>query len=358
MKNISLIIPAHNERVNIPLITAEIVKIFAALPYTFEIIFIDDGSRDDSAEVVKAQARKHRQVRLLEFSRNFGKEAATTAGFHNARGDAVICLDADLQHPPALIPEFLRAWEKGAEVVIGVRKNSASDTGIKRLGSSLYYKLINLISHTEIVPRSTDFRLLDRVVVDEFNALSEHNRMTRGLIDWLGFRRECIYFDAPERQHGEASYGFWKLLSLAVESFVAYSLLPLRLAGYIGALIMVLSGLLGLLMMFDRYIQPLGFDFSGPAILADIILFLVGVVLVSLGLLAYYIGHVYAETQNRPLYVVRKEPVRKARARVQSGKAQERNKDTVKVSNESAEVSAAPTRVPDEASILDSSQSI
>lgn len=306
MKKISVIIPVHNEQVNIPLVHAELVRVLAPLPYSREIIFIDDGSRDASVNVVKSIIENDPTVRLIEFSRNFGKEAATTAGFHYAQGDAVICIDADLQHPPRLIPEFIRVWEEGAEVVIGIRNNNASDSIIKKIGSALFYKVSRLISQTEILPRATDFRLLDRSVVNEFNALTEHSRMTRGLIDWLGFRRVPIYFDAPDRVNGKASYSFFKLVKLAVESLIAYSLLPLRLAGYIGVTIMFLSGTLGLVMFLDRYIMPWGFNFSGPAILADITLFLVGIILVCLGLLAYYIGHIHAETQNRPLYVLRR----------------------------------------------------
>jgi dolichol-phosphate mannosyltransferase len=306
MKKISVTIPIYNELPNIPLVHKAIRDVFANLKYDYEIIFIDDGSTDGSVDAVNTLMIMDTHVSLIEFSRNFGKEAATTAGFHHAIGDAVVCIDADLQHPPSLIHDFIKAWENGHEVVIGVRTNNASDSKLKKLGSHLYYKIINKISHTPIIPRATDFRLVDRHVVDEFNRLSEHNRMTRGLVDWLGFRRHLIYFEAPERMHGEASYGFWKLAKLAVESMIANSLMPLRIAGYVGTVIMIASFALGLLMMFDRFFFDWGFKFSGPAILADIILFLVGIVLVSLGLIAYYIGHIYHDVQDRPLYIVRK----------------------------------------------------
>lgn len=305
-KLISIVVPAYNESENLPLLFAEIQKTFATLTHNFEVIFINDGSRDNTLAVAHAiEATNPNQVKVIDFSRNFGKEAATTAGYHASTGDAVMAIDADLQHPPALIPHFIEKWLGGIDVVIGVRNNNASDSVIKRLGSKLYYKIINSISETPIVPRATDFRLLDRQVVDELNKLTEHNRMTRGLIDWLGFRRDYIYFVAPERIHGEAAYGFWKLVKLAAESFIAHSLLPLRLAGYVGVFIMILSGTLGVVMVLDRYIETMGLNFSGPAILANVILFLVGIVLIMLGLLSYYIGHIYHDTQNRPLYVVR-----------------------------------------------------
>ncbi|MFZ2832209.1 MAG: glycosyltransferase family 2 protein [Minisyncoccia bacterium] len=304
-KKISIVIPVYNEHKNIPLVHAELTRVFAGLSYEKEIIFVNDGSTDSSRGVAEALVEADPQVFLIDFSRNFGKESATSAGLHYATGDAVLMLDADLQHPPSLIPQFISAWEEGAEVVIGVRKNNASDSYFKKIGSALYYKIVELISETEILPRATDFRLLDRMVVDEFNALTEHSRMTRGLIDWLGFKRVPIYFNAPERVHGEAAYGFWKLVKLATESLIAHSLLPLRFAGYIGITIMLLSGILGIVMFLDRYIVSLGLNFSGTAILADITLFLVGIVLVTLGILAYYIAHIHKETQNRPLYVVR-----------------------------------------------------
>lgn len=215
-------------------------------------------------------------------------------------------MDVDLQHPPQLLAKFVEKWYAGSDVVIGVRNNDAGQGWFKKLGSKLYYKIINAIStETEIVPRATDYRLLDRTVVNEFIRLSERHRMTRGLIDWLGFRRDYIYFDTPKRAHGEATYGMWKLTKLATESFISHSLMPLRLAGYLGVLIMILAGSLGVVMFVDRYLYPMGLAFSGTAILANIVLFLVGIVLIALGLLAFYIGFIYAETQNRPLYVVR-----------------------------------------------------
>ena len=304
---LSIIVPAFNEAKNLPLLLAELTKVCAPLPVGYEVLIVNDGSTDNTLAVAEALKEKYQgHVEVINFSRNFGKEAATTAGYRLAHGDAVMAVDADLQHPPALIPQFIEKWQAGSDVVIGVRHNTAGDSFLKRLGSIFYYKIINSISETPIVPKATDFRLLDRQVVDELNKLTEHSRMTRGLIDWLGFRRDYIYFTAPDRLHGEAAYSFWKLVKLAAESFIAHSLLPLRLAGYLGIFIMALSGLLGVVMISDRYIDSMGLNFSGPAILANIILFLVGIVLIMLGLLSFYIGQIYHDAQNRPLFVVRK----------------------------------------------------
>jgi polyisoprenyl-phosphate glycosyltransferase len=302
---LSVVVPAYNEAKNLPYLVSAIDDALRALALSYELILVNDGSTDSTREVMFDLSATRPHLRVIDFSRNFGKEAATTAGIVEARGDAVVILDADMQHPPHLIPQFVKLWQHGADVVIGVRTETVGDTLFKRIGSRLYYRIINALSETPIVPRATDFRILDRQVVDAFNTMREHSRMTRGLIDWLGFRREYIVFDAPERLHGEASYRFWKLVKLATESFIAHSLFPLRLAGYVGIVIMIVSGLLGALMIADRYYEPLGFNFSGPAILADIILFMVGIVLIMLGLLSYYIGHIFLEAQNRPLYVIR-----------------------------------------------------
>jgi len=304
---VTIVVPVYNEEAAIGPFAKELFSVCAKnTNYECEYIFVNDGSGDETQLKLEQLAAKHSSVTVIEFSRNFGKEAATSAGLAEAKGDAVIMIDADLQHPPEHMPEFVAKWQAGADVVIGVRKNDASDAHFKKLGSRMYYKVINLISDgVEIIPRATDYRLLDRRVVDEFVRLTEHNRMTRGLIDWLGFRRDYIYFETPERQNGEASYTTWKLIKLATESVISHSLLPLRLAGYLGILITFISGVLGSVMLVDRFFYPLGYEFSGPAILAVIILFMVGIILIAIGLLAYYVAFIYAETQNRPLYVVR-----------------------------------------------------
>lgn len=305
---ISIIVPVHNEEKNVSLIYAELVKVLGETRYGYEIIFVDDGSTDHSVGEIEKLAARDAKVKPLEFSRNFGKEIATSAGIQSAQGDAVIMIDADLQHPPRTILEFLKKWEEGAEVVIGVRNQSKSEGIIKKVGSYFFYKIINIISDTKSVPQATDFRLLDRKVADEFNRFTEKNRITRGLIDWLGFRREYVRFDADERIHGKPSYSTIKLTELALGSFVSMSLLPLKLAGYLGIIIVTFSVPLGIFIFIQKYIvnDPWGFRFSGPAILTVILLFLVGIILTSLGLIALYIANIQTEVNNRPMYVIRK----------------------------------------------------
>jgi len=313
MLKISVIIPAHNEQKNIPLIYEKLKAVFSNVPqYDYELIFVDDGSADDSLAVLEKISSADDRVKFLEFSRNFGKEAATTAGLQACLGDAAIMIDADLQHPAELILEFIAKWQAGADVVIGLRKNS-SDSLAKRWGGKMFYAIINRISETPLVSGATDFRLIDRKVINEFNRLTERQRITRGLLDWLGFKREFIEFEAQERLHGEASYSMSKLIHLALHSFVSHSLFPLKFAGYLGTIITIFSGLLGVIVFIERYIlnDPLNWYPSGSTQLAIINVFLIGIVLACLGLIALYVGNINSEVTGRPLYVVRKSNIKK-----------------------------------------------
>lgn len=308
-KCISIVIPAYNEERNIvrvyDAITSQWDASFVA-QYDLEIFFVDDGSTDDTIHEISALAKRDARVHFIEFSRNFGKEIATTAGIHHCSGDACIMMDADLQHPVEILPQFVKRWENGFEVVIGVRKTSKSDKWIKRCGGRVFYRIMQAISVVPIIPQATDYRLLDRIVIDAFNQLPERNRITRGLIDWLGFRRTTILFDAQERCVGKANYSTWKLFRLATTSVISMSMLPLRLTGYLGIIIVVMSSILGAVMFLDRYVTDWGMHFSGTAILATITLFLIGIVLIAIGLLAFYVEHIYNEAQGRQMYIVRR----------------------------------------------------
>lgn len=312
---VSIVVPVYNEFANVQPLYQRLLLVLEPLAGSFEIIFINDGSRDRSLEAMNKLAEADSRVRILDFSRNFGKEMATTAGVNAALGDAVIMIDSDLQHPPELIPEFIAKWDAGAEVVIGVRQRGGVTD---RLTSCLFYKLMRLVSDTDLVPSSTDFRLIDRVVADEFNRLTERRRITRGLIDWLGFDRDYIEFAVAERVAGTPTYGFSKRVRLAFNSIVSLSLLPLRVAGWLGAVIVILSGLLGATIFIDQYLMddPMNWAVSGRGILAIITLFMSGVILCCLGLVSLYIAGIHGEVMGRPLYVVRSQP----RRRLLSGK--------------------------------------
>ncbi len=306
-KLISIIIPVYNEEKNIILLYRDLKQILNEQRHDHEIIFINDGSQDNSSQELTKIANEDEKIRIIEFSRNFGKEVALTAGLHHCLGDACLILDADLQHPVELIPQFLNKWEQGNEIVIGIRKKTKTNPA-KKVGSYFFYKIMKKISDTEIMPNSTDYRLLDKKVITEFNKFTEKNRLTRGLIDWLGFKRDYIYFEAKARANGRANYSFLKLFRLALNSIVSLSLFPLKLAGYLGIFIMISSGLIGLFIFIEKYLlhDPWNLNFSGPAILAIIILFLVGIILSCLGLIALYIANIHGEVINRPIYVIRK----------------------------------------------------
>jgi polyisoprenyl-phosphate glycosyltransferase len=305
---ISVVVPSWNEERSLPALHGALKSAFSGADFDGEFVFVDDGSTDASLEVLAALAVTDARVKVLSLSRNFGKEIAATAGIRHASGDAVVLMDADGQHPASLIPEFVRLWRAGAEVVVGVRRRQSDQTWSRRLGSDFFYACMSRISETPVTPRATDFRLLDRVVTDEFNRFTEHHRLTRALIDWLGFRRAYLEFDAPAREAGESRFGMLRLLRLALNSFVSHSLFPLKLAGYVGVIIVALSGPFGLFMFVNKYFlgDPFYFDFSGPAMLAVLNSFLVGIVLCSLGLIALYIANIHGEVVNRPLYAVRK----------------------------------------------------
>jgi len=307
---ISIIIPVYNEEENIPLLYNQLTEVWKKLgnSYDPEIIFVNDGSTDQSASAIDQLVNQDSKLKYIELSRNFGKETATTAGLNNCQGDACIMLDGDLQHPVELIPEFLTKWEDGSEIIVGLRESREKEGIAKRIGSTLFYKIIHKIAKINILSNATDLRLLDRVVIDEYNKLTEKNRMTRALIDWLGFKRDYVHFKAKQRRHGTAGYSFWKLLRLAINSFVSLSLFPLKLAGYTGIIITLLSGGLGLFIFIESYLlnDPLKLNFSGVATLAVLILFLVGIILICLGLMALYIASIHGEVLDRPLYVIRR----------------------------------------------------
>ncbi len=305
VKLISVVIPVFNEEQNIPLVFEEVKKTFAVHPeYDFEVIFVNDGSRDNSLLEILRLSREDHRVRGLDFSRNFGKEPATSAGCHQARGDAVVTMDADLQHPPMLILQFLELWKQGAEVVYTVRKVNTGAGWFKKISSKMFYWLFNKVSEVKTESGTTDFRLMDKKVIEVFRKFPERERMFRGMIDWMGYKRAKVEFVAPDRIHGNANYSYNKLFQLAINSLTSFSLLPLRLAGYGGIFITILSGLLLLgMVVTNGFIEPN--MFTSIAILGVSNMFLIGIVLISLGFIALYIARIHNEVINRPLYIVR-----------------------------------------------------
>ena len=314
MKLISIIVPIHNESEGIKDFLDK--KLLPAVNeikgYGTEVIFVDDGSTDKSLEILQSYAEKRASIKVVALSRNFGKEAALSAGLQAAKGDAALTIDADGQQPPDLIPEFIKKWNEGSEVVTGVRDHYTKHGFIAKTGSKIFYKLLRKMGNEYTVPGSTDYRLIDRVVIDEYNKLTEHNRITRGLIDWLGFKQTNIYYTYGSRMAGKTSYNFSKLFHLALDSFVSMSTTPLMILGYLGVFIMLGSFLLGIFCIIDQYIlgDPLQLYWDGAVQMTIFITFLVGIILVAQAITALYISHIHAETQGRPLYIIDKKSSR------------------------------------------------
>jgi dolichol-phosphate mannosyltransferase len=280
-----------------------------AARYNFEIIYCDDGSTDTTGKAVRDLTEKDPHVRLIRFSRNFGKENALSAGIAEAQGDAIIMLDGDGQHPPELIPDFVSAWRDGSKVVVGIRDNYSGEGWLRRLGSWGFYKTFSRMSGQKLVRGTTDFRLIDKSVQKEFLRLQETNRITRGLLDWIGFKQTYINFTSPPRAAGMPAYGHKSLIKLAMNGFVSLSPTPLYLFGYIGLFITASSLILGVSVLTEQVLlsDPLGWKFTGTAMLSILILFLVGILLLSQGVTAMYIAHIHSQSKQRPLYVIDRE---------------------------------------------------
>lgn len=270
----------------------------------WEILFVDDGSTDATlARIAVAHARDPR-IRALSLSRNFGKEAALSAGLDHARGQAVIPIDVDLQDPPEVIGDMLDRWRAGYEIVYGVRRNRSTDSFSKRMSADLYYRVHNLLSPDKIPEHAGDFRLLDRVVVDVIRQMPERNRFMKGLFSWGGFRQAAVEYDRVGRTAGETKFRPWKLWTLALDGITSGSTIPLRIWSYVGVLIAFAAMLYAAYLIAKTLI--FGIDVPGYASLMVVMLFFGGLQLVSLGILGEYVGRILIETKQRPLYVVRR----------------------------------------------------
>lgn len=303
---ISIIVPVYCEERNLSRLVARLDNVLEkeSTKYSFEYIFVNDGSKDGSFDTLRLLSEQNKKVRALDFSRNFGKEIALSAGVDASRGSAVVCIDADLQHPPELIVEMLRAWENGAEVVATIRRSTDKKAFARKVGSHVFYWLMSRFSDVDIVSQATDFRLLDRKVVEAYITIQERKRLFRGLIDWLGFRKVWLEFRADARVEGRPSYSYSKLWDLALNSFVSYSSKPLLMVGYLGVFITVSSAALLCWMVGTKYFAP-HYNITPLAMFVVFNTWLVGLVLTALGLVSLYLNKIYGEILDRPLYVVR-----------------------------------------------------
>lgn len=306
MRNVAVVVPVHCEAANLFALHRRISLVAnTASSYSWRFIFINDGSTDNSYALLCELAKRDSRVTVLDLSRNFGKEVALTAGvFEASEADAVVCMDADLQHPPELMIKLLVEWENGADVVVTVRTSLAGQTLFRRAASFLFYWIMRRISNVQMVPNTPDYRLYDKKVLTAFKLVTERQRMFRGIMDWLGFKRATVHFDADARSGGSATYSTSDLWRLAINSVTSFSLAPLRLTGYLGGLICLVSGLL-LCWMLANYLY-FGYSVYTPlALVAVTNTFLIGIVLVALWFVALYVGSIHTEVLNRPLYAVR-----------------------------------------------------
>lgn len=283
----------------------KLIPIMQNVQRPYEIIFINDGSTDNTLNVLLKAKSKNPQIRILNLSRNFGKEAALTAGLEHAMGEVVIPIDADLQHPPEIIIEFIKKWEEGFDVVVGKRTVRTGEGVIKKLTAKYFYKFHNQISDVEIPYNVGDFRLMSRKVIEALKRLPENQRFMKGLFAWVGFNTAVVEYEQAPRAAGKTSYNGWKLWDFALDGITSFSTLPLRIWMYIGFLISFLSFLYGSAIVINTLI--LGVDTPGYASMITVILFLGGIQLIGIGILGEYIGRIYKETKKRPLYIIEKE---------------------------------------------------
>lgn len=299
---LSVIVPVFNEEQNIDPLLKRLIPILKDSLY--EIIFVDDGSKDKTSIVIKKQSIKNKNIKLISFYRNFGHQMALTAGYEVSKGDCVITIDADLQDPPEIIPQMIEKWQKGVKIVYAKRNERQGDSFFKKTTATIFYQLINFLSDTPIPQEVGDFRLLDKQVVSFLNNLSERPSFLRGLVSWGGFPTEFVYFKRDKRFSGQTHYGFFKMLNFALEGMTSFSVKPLRIATYFGFLSGIL-GFLGIIYELIRKATSPQLFVIGWAGLFTAIMFIGGIQLITIGIIGEYIGKIYQEVQKRPKYLIK-----------------------------------------------------
>ncbi len=301
----SVVIPLYNEEENIRELHFRIKKTFAEIDLRYEIIFIDDGSIDNSLNIIKKLVKENRNCRYISFSRNFGHESACTAGLDRAKGDATILMDADLQDTPELIPKFIEKWQQGYEIVYAKRRHRIGESLFKRGPAWLFYRLLNLLSEIRIPRDVGNFRLMDKKVVEAYRQLKERSRFTRGMIAWLGFKQIGIEYDRPSRFKGTPKYNSLKSFYLALDALTSFSTSLLRLSSIAGLISSFASFVIVLIVLVKKIF--FGIPVEGFTMLASGLFFLGGLILLSLGILGEYMAKAYKQVQDRPLYIIKEE---------------------------------------------------
>lgn len=302
---ISVICPCYNEEKNLEQFYKSLKKVLIEINKSYEILFINDGSSDESLNILKKLKLENSSIRIINLSRNFGKEAALTAGLDRALGEAIIPIDTDFQDPPYLITKFIQKWEEGYNVVLAKRIDRSSDTIFKSLSAKLFYKFHNKISDINVPEDVGDYRLISRKVLNAIKLLPENQRFMKGIFSWVGFKTTTIEYKRESRHAGKSTFNVWKLWNLALEAITSFSTVPLKVWTYIGFFISFLSLSYGLFIITRTLI--FGIDVPGYASLIVVILFLGGIQLIGIGVLGEYIGRIYLESKNRPVYIVESE---------------------------------------------------
>ena len=301
MKRVSIVVPVYNEEENIAHFVQSVEKVMETLPYAYEILFIDDGSRDRSREILREMGGRDPHVQSIFLARNAGHQVALTCGTDHADGDAVITMDGDMQHPPELLPVLLAKWEAGYEIVQTVRLTTEGASLFKRLTSKYYYRLLNAMTDVEIQEGGSDFRLMDRKAVLALRRYHEHARFIRGIVGAMGFRKTTVEFVAPERFAGQSKFSLHKMISFALDGILAYSVQPLRAAFYVG----ICSALLAVLLFLHVLYETLrGETVAGWSTIVVCSLFFGGMQMMMLGVCGEYIARILQEVKNRPLYLI------------------------------------------------------
>ena len=300
---LSVVVPVFNEELVVEALHSRLLQVLQPNIESFEIIFVNDGSKDRTPELVDSICKSDPRFKALHFSRNFGHQAAVTAGLHSVTGNVIVVIDADLQDPPELILEMMVKWREGFDVVYAQKKRREGVDPFRRSAYYIYYRLLRGLTDIEVPPDTGDFCLMDRKIVDLLNSMPERNRYIRGLRAWLGFRQTAIHFERPARYAGETKYPFRRMVGLAVDGILALSKAPLRLATYFGFTASAVALVLLLYFLFERLFGPGNLP-KGWASTIVVILFLGGVQLICLGVIGEFIGRIYDEVKQRPLYIV------------------------------------------------------
>ncbi len=299
---ISVVAPAYNEQEVLPEFHRRLVAVLEQLDCDYEVVYVNDGSRDRTLEVLKKLRGEDANISILDLSRNFGKEIAMAAGFDHAGGDAVIVIDTDLQDPPEIIPDLLRGWREGYDVVYAQRVEREGETWLKKTTAAAFYRLIHRVSRVDI-PRDTgDFRLLSRRAVNSLNQLREHHRFMKGLFAWIGYPQLAVPYHRDPRFAGTSKWNYWRLWNFALEGITSFSIAPLKLASYMGLLISLAAFLYAAVIIYKTLV--FGDDVRGYPSLMVVVLLLGGIQLASLGIIGEYLGRMFNETKGRPLYLL------------------------------------------------------